>query len=99
MLINRDQIKLLWHRIYYDGPISGMCLYQEKKHWFDMVSERYEPDIDQVDWDKEDEDDFIYPTRIRTFNLYILSDEQIDYEEGYDKLDLSRCEIAGCFEM
>jgi hypothetical protein len=31
--------RLLWHHNFYDGPLSGICLYQNKEHWFQMVDE------------------------------------------------------------
>lgn len=32
--IERDKVQHLWHSRWYDGPLSGMCLYQGKKCWF-----------------------------------------------------------------
>jgi hypothetical protein len=30
------KVKLLWHIDYYDGPLSGICEYQERKCWFEI---------------------------------------------------------------
>jgi hypothetical protein len=37
--IKRKDIKYLWHCGYWDGPLSGMCLHDGEKCWFDMVKE------------------------------------------------------------
>ena len=37
--IKRKDVKYLWHCDYWDGPISGICLYDGEKCWFDQVKE------------------------------------------------------------
>lgn len=37
--IKRKDVKYLWHCGFWDGPLSGLCLYQGEKCWFDMVKE------------------------------------------------------------
>ena len=34
-----EQPQFLWHDSYYDGPLSGICIYNDKEHWFKMVKE------------------------------------------------------------
>jgi hypothetical protein len=34
--IDEKDIRPLWHNDYYDGPISGILLYQERIHWFQI---------------------------------------------------------------
>jgi len=36
-----DRPRYLWHSGYYDGPLSGMCLHNEEKCWFQCVDEVY----------------------------------------------------------
>lgn len=31
--------RILWHSGFYDGPLSGMCLYNDEKHWFRLHEE------------------------------------------------------------
>lgn len=35
-------ITMLWHSNYYDGPLSGLAEYNEKKYWFDMVQDDHD---------------------------------------------------------
>ena len=37
--IKRKDVKYLWHCGYWDGPLSGVCLHDGEKCWFDMVKE------------------------------------------------------------
>lgn len=30
-----EQVEILWETDYYDGPLSGVLLYQDEKHWFE----------------------------------------------------------------
>src|SRR5262249_2887200 len=32
--IDRERVRLLWHDDYYDGPLSGMFLYEGVECWF-----------------------------------------------------------------
>lgn len=29
-----DEVRLLWHTSYYDGPLEGMARYDGRHHWF-----------------------------------------------------------------
>jgi hypothetical protein len=35
--LDRNEIRLLWCFDFWDGPINGMCLYENRKYWFDML--------------------------------------------------------------
>lgn len=41
--ITRTDVRLLWHFDFYDGPISGMLLFNGRRCWFQMVAENEEP--------------------------------------------------------
>lgn len=75
--ISRDQVKFLWHSNYWDGPLSGMCLYQGQKYWFEIIDEFWSPKPDEVEENFSDDYD---PTRTRTFKLIELSPEQLKDE-------------------
>lgn len=64
-------IKMLWHSGYWDGPLSGMCLYNGKKYWFDCEVMEHDDNND---------------AGIRKYGLYELSDEEVDYEEWWHNL-------------
>lgn len=34
-----DEIMILWHSGYYDGVLSGVLLYKNLPHWFDLADE------------------------------------------------------------
>jgi hypothetical protein len=38
-LIDRDEIHLLWHSDFWDGPRSGMLLYRGDEFWFEVIAE------------------------------------------------------------
>lgn len=42
--IDFDEITLLWHCAYWDGMLSGVCLYQGEKCYFTLVSEDISPE-------------------------------------------------------
>lgn len=65
-----ERPKFCWHSGYYDGPLSGVCLYNDKHHWFKMIYEfDYEGDEEWEPGEKE-----ILLGRI--FVVAELSDEQ-----------------------
>jgi hypothetical protein len=65
--IPREAVHLLWHCGYWDGPLSGVCLYQGDRCWFEA--------IDPFD---EERDDYVYPRRA---GLYRLSPEELHVQE------------------
>lgn len=60
-LNEEPDLDMIWHSGYYDGPLSGMALYNGKYVWFDCFSD---------DWDEP------YPN-MRVYKLYELSEEEI----------------------
>ena len=38
----KENIEILWHSGYYDGPVSGACQYNGKLHWFDLKLETHD---------------------------------------------------------
>jgi hypothetical protein len=39
-----EEVQLLWHHGFWDGPTSGLCLHQGRKLWFEMCAEGEEGD-------------------------------------------------------
>lgn len=39
-----EDIKILFATNWWDGPLSGLCLYNDEKHWFQATEEWYEED-------------------------------------------------------
>jgi hypothetical protein len=35
--VDRDEVRLLWHVSYWDGPLTGLALYAGQKCWFQVV--------------------------------------------------------------
>ena len=69
-------IKLLWHSGYWDGPISGMCEVDGKKHWFSQAEAVQDEVLGEMYFqlfDKEhNEEDY---DRIRFYYVYALPEE------------------------
>ena len=68
----------LWHCGYYDGPLSGVCMYNNKEHWFECTYETH-----WIDEDEDGEDEY-YQGRV--FGLIELTDEEIRQEWEKHKL-------------
>ena len=69
--INRDEVRLLWYADFWDGPINGLCLYNDKKYWFELMA------------DSEDE---LPDTTQRKFLVLELSRRQLTEEEHWHEL-------------
>ena len=69
--INFNDLKLLWHEEFWDGPINGILLYQNKKCWFEMISEN----------DGSEPDDYY-----RRYWIIKLSQKQIEDKEFWHNL-------------
>jgi hypothetical protein len=41
--IDRKDVRILWHCGYWDGPLSGIALYQGQKYWFRVIDRDAEP--------------------------------------------------------
>jgi hypothetical protein len=69
-----QEMRKLWHSGYWDGPISGMCLIDGQKCWFDLIEEwsdnnHYPSETDGVDADWEQ-------PWYRRYLVWKLTDEQ-----------------------
>jgi hypothetical protein len=65
----KDDLKLLWHCSFYDHPINGIAELNGKKIWFEIFE-----DIDE----EELEDGTIKNSKL-TYNLYELSEDELNY--------------------
>ncbi len=68
--IERADVKLLWADGYWDGPLSGVLLYQGREYWFQMI-------LDLVD------DEFV---DYRKYAIVELTDDQLGEEEYWHNL-------------
>lgn len=79
------QTRMLWHSNYWDGPMSGLMLWNGEKAWFNMKSEEnIKSNMSDEDWndyvlyykehynEEPDEEDRIEYDRIRVFNVHRL---------------------------
>jgi len=69
--------QIMWYERYYDGPISGVLMYEGDIHFFTMIEE-YEPTTEDIqrwreDDDDDSEDDFY--KWYRKHAVYALSDD------------------------
>lgn len=73
-MINDDKIKLLYHSGYWDGPLSGVCLYQGERLWFNCVHDYH---------DKTEDDKYL---DMRIYALYRLTVEEWEQEDYWHEL-------------
>jgi len=89
--IDRSLISILWHEDYYDGYLSGMCLYRGKMHYFKGVDEgevvyfKDEEGFDEIDKDRSDK-------WWRRFVLFELTD--LEVVEATRRHDLFRKHVG-----
>lgn len=70
--------RILWHSDYWDGYLTGLCLYQDRKCWFRCV----DSDWVKVGVDEDGDDDL---QEHRTFEIVELSpDELAELEQWHD---------------
>lgn len=85
-LLKREDVIFLWYVDYYDGPLSGICLYEGKLYYFSLEKEKFssrdrtEIEIQQIkDELKEDydpiDDDKIFICK-DVYYLYELTDKE-----------------------
>jgi hypothetical protein len=113
--IDRGEIRLLWHWDFWDGPISGLCLYDHEKYWFEMcwegetsrrfVIRRLSPEqlADALKWHE------LFREKVGTHCDYDETRPQVkpkeshrEFYEAYEKrgkLDFSNAPVLGWFEM
>lgn len=72
-----DRIRGLWYCGYYDGPLSGVCLYEGEKRWFTCAEE-----IFYNEWTAADEDypEMWEPCMSRRFVVFGMTPEDTAYE-------------------
>lgn len=72
--IDRSEIQLLWHHDYWDGYLSGFCLYKDRMHFLKCVDEGEtfykDSDCDEVDEERSD-------PWYRRYTIIELTDEEI----------------------
>ena len=82
-----DKIRILWHKMFYDYPRSGICLYEGHKRYFKLINEVWErnPNYDEEkDNDIECEEEFLILTRI--YGIYeLLDDELAALEDSHNR--------------
>jgi hypothetical protein len=74
VFVPSEAFRLLWTCDYWDGPISGVCLYLGQRCWFDVVDDVHftEWDEDLGEWD---------PCVSRRYAVYALTPEALAWEE------------------
>jgi hypothetical protein len=40
--LHSNEVQLLWHVDFWDGPINGLCLYHNEKFWFELWTDEEE---------------------------------------------------------
>lgn len=109
--VKNKMTRLLWHSNYYDGPISGFMFWYGQKAWFNMYDDMYEHEPMEADEVAEtiaeferdglpwDESDLVRTFRYRLYNVYEITDQQIEDLEYNHKLFIdivggSNCEYG-----
>lgn len=73
-----NEMRKLFHVGYHDGALSGLCLIDNQKCWFECVEDYY----DNNTWD----DDDYYPPWCRRFIILKLSDDKLKrIEDNHEK--------------
>lgn len=72
-------VENIYHFDYWDGPISGLCLVNNKKYWY-QLTEHYDDYNYVPDCDSEEYDDFEMPWSAK-YILINLSEEQVNESE------------------
>lgn len=44
--LNWNDIRLLWYGDFWDGPMNGLCIYNDRKCWFEMIEESPDSPVD-----------------------------------------------------
>ena len=37
--LGQDEVRLLWHADFWDGPINGLCQCGNSKYWFELLTD------------------------------------------------------------
>jgi hypothetical protein len=43
--VNANDVQILWHTDYWDGPLAGIAVYQGQKLWFQVIDREAEPRV------------------------------------------------------
>ena len=80
--IDKSEIQLLWHCNYWDGPITGLLKYQDKKYWFEMCK-NYQHYLGLFNEEIEEIEEFEY---FRCYTIHELTSEELIEEEKRHEL-------------
>src|SRR5258708_638105 len=73
------QTRLLWHSNFWDGPLSGLMLWNGEKCWFDNIGER----VEERPWSEEEIKEWVdYKTSISEEGD-LDPDDYIDYDRYF----------------
>jgi hypothetical protein len=64
-----ENVKILFYYNYWDGPLNGICEYENKMYWYDTVDDISVGDEDSDDW-----------TWYRLYNVKEIEPWQLSYE-------------------
>ena len=73
-LEKEKDIKLVYHSNYWDGPLSGVCLYKEKQYWFNCVHDYHDKTEDNESLD------------MRIYAIYDLTPIEWEHENYWHNL-------------
>lgn len=80
--IDEQDVRILWHCGYYDGPLDGILLYQEQVHWFQIF---YALRTDEIR-SRTDKNGTTWLDHFVRYLVVELSDEQAKEEAYWHKL-------------
>ncbi len=88
---SNGQTRMLWHSNFWDGPLSGVILWNGEKAWFEMYDEKdveiLMSDVEWKEWidyhkekygTEPDEEDKIEYDRYRYFKVYRLPQQTMN---------------------
>ena len=96
--LKNSNTRILYHMNYYDGPISGVCLYEGKKYYFDTIDEVVEEwTMNDIQWFKHctenlkhgleiNKEDRIQSNWYRIFAIFETPEESMEIIEEDHKL-------------
>ena len=101
--IKRKDIECLWHCGFWDGPLSGICLYEGEKCWFDMVKEYNNGSrtfkivrLTQEQFKEEEYWHDLFERKFARTTCANLRQEYQDERKNRKERDFSKNEIIGC---
>ncbi len=73
--ITRQDVTYLYHCDYYDGPLSGACLWRGRRYWFRCVERLYPPVLGPDGRQVVDEYGDPMTEDVRVFHLFDMPTE------------------------